>query len=613
MAFNIEQPTDRATQETRQSGQEKYRYWKCDRHPEILSAMDQNSRFLGLLPLNIPPVQVGSAATWTVGVDFGTSFTNIYVRKGNGEPSRFNLQSNLLRITKGLETEEAVTYREFFVPDVFLPEGQNPPLSTILTTRGGQVSDGQVPNIINHARIYFPRLDKFNFDQDYIKTNIKCQEIQYQQPFLSQLLRLIAAQATREGVSTIEWSYSYPSAFSLNDEERYDVVWQKLLTELSQVSGQTHRPTSDQALRTESIAFAQFFGDILEKNLVHTTCVDIGGGTSDISLWQNNDLIHQASVPYAGRDIFHQILKPNLAFMSEIFLGSDSESLRKSFEKLTTNNFNSGLDNYLRVSGNHILANSYVMNADKQRSREFRSLVAFAIGGLYHYLGLIQKYLYQQNEVFKKKDYCTSILIGGNGSRFLNWLTTSGKYSDRSEINALLQGIVSRASGLKPNPDFMSLSPQPKDEACGGLVVLPAGAKLKGWQRKGRNDPFLGESCTVNGQTFEAHQRLEINKDWETIEDFQITSFHELERYLVTFNALISEEDIQQIPQLRHFDKGGLLTLSDDLQTRLQTSVTQSCLRKRGSARNFEREPAFLITLRCFVGLLAQEWSKTAN
>ncbi|MFM7193136.1 MAG: hypothetical protein ACKOX2_20330, partial [Microcystaceae cyanobacterium] len=390
LAFNIEQPTDGATQETRQSGQEKYRYWKCDRHPEILSAMDQNSRFLGLLPLSIPPVQVGSAATWTVGVDFGTSFTNIYVRKGNGEPSRFNLQSNLLRITKGLETEEAVTYREFFIPDVFLPEGQNPPLSTILTIRGGQELDGKVLDIISHARTYVPRLDRFNFEQDHIKTNIKWQEIQYQQPFLSQLLRLIAAQAAREGVSTIEWSYSYPSAFSLNDEERYDVVWQKLLAELSQVSGQTHRPTSEQALRTESIAFAQFFGDILGKDLVHTTCVDIGGGTSDISLWQNNDLIHQASVPYAGRDIFHQILKPNLAFMGEIFglSSEDAESLKKQLNVRT--NFNSAFDTYLRGNADQILTNGYVMNADKPRSREFRSLVAFSIGGLYHYLGLVQ-------------------------------------------------------------------------------------------------------------------------------------------------------------------------------------------------------------------------------
>ncbi len=613
LAFNIEQPTDRATQETRQSGQEKYRYWKCDRHPEILSVMDKNARFLGLLPLNIPQVQVGNAATWTVGVDFGTSFTNIYVRKGKAQPTRFNLQSNLLRITKGLETEEAITYREFFIPDIFLPEGKNPPLSTILTTRGGQELESQVPEVISHARIYVPRLDRLDFNEDYIKTNIKWQQIQYQQPFLSQLLRLIAAQAAKEGVTTIEWAYSYPSAFSLNDEERYEVVWQKLLTELGQISGQTHRPTTEQALRTESIAFAQFFGDILGKDLVHTTCVDIGGGTSDISIWQKNQLIHQVSVPYAGRDIFHQILKPNLAFIGEIFLGSDGELLGQSFENLATNSFNASLDNYLRNFGDQVLTNGYVMNADKQRSREFRTLVAFAIGGLYHYLGLVQNYLNHQEEMFQNQGRCTSILVGGNGSRFLHWLTTSGRYSERSEVNALLQGIVSRASGLAPHPDFMSLSPQPKDEACGGLVVLPSEDKLQGWQGKRKNAPFLGESCLVNGQIFNADQRLEISKDFENIEDFQITSFQELERYLASFNAIISEADIQQIPQLRHFDQGGLLTLTEHLRTRLQTSVTKICLRKKGSARSFEREPAFLITLRCFVGLLAQEWSKTAN
>ena len=614
LAFGIEQPTDKATQETRQSGQEKYRYWKCDRYPEILSAINKDGQFLGLLPLNIPQTQSSSVGTWTVGVDFGTSLTNFYVRKGNGQPERFNSQTNLLRITKGLETEEAITYREFFVPDTFIPEGNNPPLSTILTTRGGQEREAQVPDIISHARIYVPRLDKFDFAQEHIKTNIKWQQIQYQRPFLSQLLRLISAQAAREGVYTIEWAYSYPSAFSSGDEERYDVVWQQLIKELAQISGQAHRPVTNNSLRTESVAFAQFFGDVLGENLVHTTCVDIGGGTSDISIWVKNCLIHQASVSYAGRDIFHQILKPNFAFVGEIFglSSEDAASVSKLIDP-RNNNFNSALDTYLRGNADQILGNGYVMNADKPRSREFRTLLAFAVGGLYHYLGLIQNYLHQQDESFKDVENSTSILIGGNGSRFFNWLTTSGRYGAKSEINILLREIVARASGLKPNPNLMSLSPQPKDEACGGLVVLPDGEKLTGWQGKRKNDPFLGETCMLNGQVFQANQRLEIKKDWETIDDFQITSFDQLERYLESFNAIISEQDIQQIGELRNFDKGGLFTLTDDLRTLLKTSVTQVCLRKIGSARNFEREPAFLLILRCFIGILAKEWSKTAN
>ena len=48
--------------------------WKCDRYPEILSAIDQDGKFLGLLPLNIPKIQPGSSSTWIVGVQVEQSF-----------------------------------------------------------------------------------------------------------------------------------------------------------------------------------------------------------------------------------------------------------------------------------------------------------------------------------------------------------------------------------------------------------------------------------------------------------------------------------------------------------------------------------------------------------
>jgi hypothetical protein len=279
LAFKIEQPTDGATQETRKSGQESYQYWKCDRYPEILSAIDGDAKFLGLLPLSIPKVQASGAGTWTVGVDFGTSRTNVYIRKGNGQPERLKLQTNLLKITKGLEDIQAVTYREFFVPDTFLPEGNNPPLASILTTRGWQETIGQIPDLISHARIYVPRLDIFDFNKEYLKTNIKWQEVEYQRPFLGQLLRLIAAQAAAENVQTIDWAISYPSAFSRMEKGGYASSWRLLLENLTTVTGQTHKFSDHESIRTESIVFAQFFADVLNKNLIHTTCVDIGGGT----------------------------------------------------------------------------------------------------------------------------------------------------------------------------------------------------------------------------------------------------------------------------------------------------------------------------------------------
>jgi hypothetical protein len=628
LAFSIEQPTEKATQEIRESGQEKFQYWKCERYPSILSAINRDKQFLGFLPLTIPKIQAGGAGSWTVGVDFGTSFTNIYVREGNGKADRINLRSHLLRIAKGglEESQTALIYQEFFIPDVFLPRGENPPLSSILTTRGWQEIQGKIPDLISHARTYFPQ-EQYDFNKDYIKTNIKWQQVEYQRPFLGQLLRLIVAQASIEGVNTIDWVVSYPSAFSLMKLNLYERTWQNLLKSLSELSEQTHRINGKsysqgtesenpavQGLRTESIAFAQFFADILNKNLVHTTCVDIGGGTSDISIWQENTLVHQASVPYAGRNMFHRILRDNLAFVGDIFGLSvqDSDDFRSEFK--TVSNFNSALDLYLRANANEILTDGYVMSSNKPRNREFRTLVALAWGGLYHYLGLLHKYLQHPSEkLLLQTENVTSILVGGNGARFLNWLSPSGRYTANSEINDLLRGILVKSSGLQPYPDLMTLSTKPKEEACGGLSVLPSTTKLKGLSQKQKDYPFWGESCTINGKDFAPEDRLMLLDTWQTIDDFRITSFTELENYISNFNKIIADESIEEIDQLRDFHQGGLFQMKDSIKRLLTDSVRDACIKKHGPIAEFEPEPAFLLTLRCFIGVLADQWSKTAN
>jgi hypothetical protein len=612
LAFGIDEPTPGATPVTRESGQERYQYWKCDRFPQILSAIDGEGRFLGLLPLTIPAIQASSAGTWTVGVDFGTSFTNIYIRKGNGQPERLNLQTNLLTITSGLEELQANTFREFFVPDVLLPEGSNPPLSSVLTTRGWQESVGVIPEIISQARTYVPRLDVFDFDKEHIKTNIKWQQAQYQRPFLGQLLRLIAAQAANEGVHTIDWAFSYPSAFSRGEKNAYVNSWSSILEDLKQVTGQNHKLSDHQPVRTESIAFAQFCADVLNKDLVHTTCIDIGGGTSDLSVWQENDLIHQASVPYAGRELFHRILQPNMAFIGDIF-GLPPETANSVRQQLASKkNFNSALDTYLRGNADKILTGGYVTNGNNPRNRQFRTLIAFSLGGLYHYLGLVQRNLNQLGQLKRTADV-TTVLIGGNGSRFLHWLTPSGRYTPTAEINLLLDGILTRASGLSSNPNVLTLSLQPKEEACGGLVVTPDGDRLQGLDQKQEDLPFLGEVCEINGQSFAADQRLKLSEDWESITDFRIPSFGELERYITHFNAIIADERIEEIEALRRFDNGGKFVLTDSLRSLLETAVTQASLRKRGKKEDFEPDPPFLIVLRCFVDILSSQWSKSAG
>jgi hypothetical protein len=224
---------------------------------------------------------------------------------------------------------------------------------------------------------------------------------------------------------------------------------------------------------------------------------------------------------------------------------------------------------------------------------------------------MMQKQL-KQEELFADTDLVTSILIGGNGSRFLHWLTPSGTYTQNSEINDLVRGILIRASGLNKNPDLLTLSPQPKEEACGGLVVPSTGTKLSGFSSKKKDYPFTGENCIINGEKFTSGDRLNVlDRGWEEINSFDINAYDQLEEYLKNFNDILREESIQEIDQLRNFNQGGLFSMDADFRILLTTKIRQACLKKIGLVSELEIDPPFLIILKCFVAILSEQWSTT--
>jgi hypothetical protein len=224
---------------------------------------------------------------------------------------------------------------------------------------------------------------------------------------------------------------------------------------------------------------------------------------------------------------------------------------------------------------------------------------------------LVQKWLKQEG--LMTEDYYTSLLLGGNGSRFVHWLSPSGRLQSSSEVNELIEGIMLAASELKRNPDLLTLSNAPKQEACGGLVVPPGGTKLKGIDRKTVDNPFLGESCSINGKAFAAHERLTLEDEWNEITEFTVTSTAELETYLRNFNQVIKERKIEEIEQLRDYQSGNLLELNEDLRTLLKTNLTQLCLRKKGPKGKFEPDPPFLMALKAFLTVLAKQWSRAKS
>ncbi|NJM24086.1 MAG: hypothetical protein HC907_38730 [Richelia sp. SM1_7_0] len=273
------------------------------------------------------PEKIQPTGIWRVGVDFGTSFSNVYINR-NGTVEPLPLQNLHLKVTDvQADTRNPVLF-EYFIPERFIPTEKPLPLSSVLTKRGGKsgVTLGRERPIYD-GRIYIPDFSKFKQEEDWIETGARMKSqskadfLVWVRLFLKNLVLIIAANAVKSGVTQIKWSLSYPSTFSYDDKTRYSQIWQDLAAELQGKTGICNLPPQLDDIanfRTQSLAIAQYFADQEDYNLVNTTCIDLGGGTSDISIWQNNNLIHQCSIQLAGRDLFSQFLELNPKFLEHL-------------------------------------------------------------------------------------------------------------------------------------------------------------------------------------------------------------------------------------------------------------------------------------------------------
>jgi len=154
---------------------------------------------------------------------------------------------------------------EFFIPESFIPIDKPFPMSTVLTTRGKTNARDEDSSPIFDGRLYVPDRNRFSPQETWIKTNLKWSENRSDnQLFLKHLALHITAMAAKNGVKNIQWSLSFPSAFSSKEQQNYAINWQRLTEQLEAKTGIQHSsPGKDNTtyFRTESLAVAQYFAE----------------------------------------------------------------------------------------------------------------------------------------------------------------------------------------------------------------------------------------------------------------------------------------------------------------------------------------------------------------
>ena len=586
-------------------GRGAYQITHLEEFPSFIECQDSSRNSIGLILLKSPEkIRLGDR--WKVGVDFGTSFTNIYVNS-NDLSEQLNLENLHLKVTEVLtETRRPVLF-EYFVPESFIPADKPLPLSSVLTTRGKPDKTQSLDFPIIDGRIYVPDRNRFEPLRGWIETDLKWKNYLPNKLFLKHLALHISAIAAKEGVQQIQWCISYPTAFSRRDKNRYAKTWQDLTEELQAQTGIRHicpEPNDVGLFKSESLAIAQYFADQEKHDLIRTTCIDMGGGTSDISVWYKNKLIHQCSVLLAGRHLLSDFLELNPNFFAQLF-----EQNLKEWDRLTEDKFSSKLDVFLRLESENWLKNKRDFAEDDPKFQGLLQLMAIGMGGLYYYVGIILGVLQDEGKYQTRE--ITPVYIGGNGSRLLNWLAERGKFLPSSEVNDLLSQMLTKGSGFNDRIlERTRLTQRPKDEVACGLVL--GRTRLTGLDTKTEDMLIAGEDCEINGESIEWRDRLEFKGN---IQQLEIPKLIQLRTFLDDFHVSLKELKIEEILPLQDYELGDEpgaepeSTYNQSLWRDTERELTNVLLNMKGETDDIRVEPPFIMGLKALLKVLAKEWA----
>ena len=567
------------------SGPEDVKITKTSAFPEMMICKYKNED-AGFLFIKAPSETVLDAAkTWNIGIDFGTSSTTVYKAESpdGGPPESVTLRDRLLQIT---DSDLALRAEVF---DNFLSNrDEETPLFTLFQANDGfqaPVIDDRIKPLLD-GRIYF--VDDPKLPENVI-SNLKWSpepiDRKRTQAYLEQICLQCAAEAAVNSVSKINWRFSYPIAFSPASKLDFEGICQATIDDIIIETGGP--PTVPVSLESESIVTAKFFGGKLGGFANGAVCIDIGGETSDISIWQDNTLCWQTSIRFAGRHIFLDLLKHKPNFLRDVGVTEQGiPALRNP------NDFYSQADTLIDASINNSpkdLKAKFGIYGGKIKATPFVPLIGLGISGLFYYVGLILNYLSRETE-FRKT--MPNIYIGGNGSRILHWLA-NGEFKPDSDSCGHLKDTLLTASGFDPKSLFdLEITPKPKHEAAAGLV--DEGTILKSTERQ--FDFLAGEVFTENGKDYEWTELLTAERLGNGLRSGD--KLVEIETFIETFNAglgKVLDQPIYFDAVLKHKLIGGL---NGDLQNLAFTSPRERIV-----------EPLFILVLKDLLRRETADWN----
>lgn len=448
--------------------------WELESFPELINCRCAEQT-AGIILLTNPQKETGKAANfWTVGFDFGTSNTNVFYKE-NHDIRPLALHDHYFQITDTPPgtREETVLFKNFFPPRIPRQiEEIKPDFPTLfLLTDREKLSGHSTTAAPTEDIAYLQPLRLGKWLTENLKPNLKwlerAEERKWISSYLRHLLIMLAAEAKVKGVREIEIRWSYPSAFKKGWILDMHTMWNNLVTDCMELTGIDIKVVQPAHLKdlTESVAMVKYFVEAQNASPAGDNpgvFIDIGGGTTDIGIWRNNNLMFQTSIKLAGNDIISEYAKKDRSFreeLVEVIFGSPQEAILADFDREPASVVNALIgkeEDYLKLKS--ALATGLNISPS---FKSVRTLIFSFLAGIMFYVGRLLQHAELKFGEFNEVE----IWIGGKASRMADWVGEIQIYQE------ILKEFVLKGANQNLQKIEINFSRHPKAEVGMGLVI----------------------------------------------------------------------------------------------------------------------------------------------
>ncbi|MBF0488213.1 MAG: rod shape-determining protein [Nitrospirae bacterium] len=222
----------------------------------------------------------------------------------------------------------------------------------------------------------------------------------------------------------------------------------------------------------ESEAVAYYFRAPLKADMPNLI-IDIGGGTTDITLYSRGEIRREASLRFAGNICKEYLIKnkdiivDNLAYFSP-----EVESYGKMIEILLGTMPENNLSILLGLYAKNFSDNVNNNKVPPSKLKDIRSLIEFAYGAIFYYSGQmlsVANINVGRDPIIPDK---TMIFCAGNGWGHVDWIFGSKSKYLSNDSATVFKKVFATAYG-KPIILTIDNSSQRKFEVAKGLLLAP--------------------------------------------------------------------------------------------------------------------------------------------